>query len=157
MARATGSNASSTRLRACIAVNRFGLGARPGELTTAAADPQGWLLRQISPGAALPPGLGAPTTGDFAAREVLRSKGADGPVRKAINQWAQSTYELEVDAAARAHVTSLNPFAERAVLFWANHFTVSVIKQEVRSSLAPSCARRSGPMSSACSRTCCSP
>src|ERR1700761_8161781 len=29
-----------------IAVLRFGLGARPGELATAASDPQGWLRAQ---------------------------------------------------------------------------------------------------------------
>ena len=30
-----------------IAVLRFGLGARPGELTAAAGDPRAWLLAQI--------------------------------------------------------------------------------------------------------------
>ncbi len=32
-----------------IAVTRFGLGARPGELATASADPRGWLRAQITP------------------------------------------------------------------------------------------------------------
>ncbi|MGD2133487.1 MAG: DUF1800 family protein [Maricaulaceae bacterium] len=32
-----------------IAANRFGLGARPGEIETAASDPRGWLLAQLEP------------------------------------------------------------------------------------------------------------
>jgi len=31
-----------------IAVNRFGLGAKPGELETASADPRGWLKAQLA-------------------------------------------------------------------------------------------------------------
>ena len=50
---------SDPRLDAAIAVTRFGLGARPGELAVAQADPQGWLRAQINPGGAeLPLGLG---------------------------------------------------------------------------------------------------
>ena len=36
-------------LAAAIAVTRFGLGAKPGELLTARDDPQAWLLAQIRP------------------------------------------------------------------------------------------------------------
>src|SRR4051812_48776859 len=32
---------------AAIAVNRFGLGARPGEMEVAASNPQRWLLEQL--------------------------------------------------------------------------------------------------------------
>ena len=42
---------------AAIAVTRFGLGARPGELEAAKNDPKGWLKAQITRGAAdQPPG-----------------------------------------------------------------------------------------------------
>ena len=34
-------------IESVIAVNRFGLGAAPGELAAAGADPRGWLARQI--------------------------------------------------------------------------------------------------------------
>ena len=37
----------AANLDAVIAVNRFGLGARPGELAQAKSDPRGWLLTQI--------------------------------------------------------------------------------------------------------------
>src|SRR6187551_1004342 len=39
--------ASQTSLAAAIAANRFGLGARPGELANVERDPQGWLRRQL--------------------------------------------------------------------------------------------------------------
>ncbi len=39
---------------AAIAANRFGLGARPGELRTIAGDPRGWLRAQLTPEADLP-------------------------------------------------------------------------------------------------------
>jgi uncharacterized protein (DUF1800 family) len=46
-----------------IAVNRFGLGARPGELAEASADPRAWLGAQLSAGAELPAELaGLPTS-----------------------------------------------------------------------------------------------
>ncbi|MBE7219858.1 MAG: DUF1800 family protein, partial [Caulobacteraceae bacterium] len=48
---------SSRSLQAAVAVTRFGLGARPGEIETATADPRGWLTAQIRPeGADLPLG-----------------------------------------------------------------------------------------------------
>lgn len=37
-----------------IAANRFGLGARPGEVATASGDPKGWLLAQLTPERDLP-------------------------------------------------------------------------------------------------------
>ena len=42
---------------AAIATNRFGLGARPGELARVAPDPRGWLAAQLHGGApSLPAG-----------------------------------------------------------------------------------------------------
>ena len=34
---------------AAIAANRFGFGAKPGELAAIAPDPRGWLRQQLSP------------------------------------------------------------------------------------------------------------
>ena len=48
---------------AAIAANRFGLGARPGEIRTIASDPRGWLKAQLSPETAPPAPVAAlPTT-----------------------------------------------------------------------------------------------
>jgi uncharacterized protein (DUF1800 family) len=50
---------------AAIAANRFGLGARPGELARIQADPRGWLRAQLAPEAALPAPLAAlPSTAE---------------------------------------------------------------------------------------------
>ncbi|HEY2590753.1 MAG TPA: hypothetical protein VGI35_04095, partial [Steroidobacteraceae bacterium] len=40
-----------------IAANRYGLGARPGDLTIIGTDPRGWLLGQLAGG---PPRLSTP-------------------------------------------------------------------------------------------------
>lgn len=54
-----------SRDAAAIAANRFGLGARPEELRSIAADPRGWLLEQLVPERAPPPAYTAlPATGE---------------------------------------------------------------------------------------------
>ncbi|MEJ0027256.1 MAG: DUF1800 domain-containing protein [Rhizomicrobium sp.] len=48
-----------------IAANRFGLGARPGEVAAVSADPKGWLLAQLTPERDLPrPLMSLPSTVD---------------------------------------------------------------------------------------------
>lgn len=52
-------------LHATIAVNRFGLGARPGDVEAVAHDPKGWLRAQLTPELRLPAPLAAlPSTLD---------------------------------------------------------------------------------------------
>ncbi len=46
---------SDPKLSAAIAVTRFGLGARPGEIEVAATDPRGWLRAQVRREGADPP------------------------------------------------------------------------------------------------------
>ena len=53
--------------QAAIAANRFGLGARPGEIKSIAGDPRGWLLAQLQPEPATPAQLAAlPSTAQAA-------------------------------------------------------------------------------------------
>ncbi|QUD90080.1 DUF1800 domain-containing protein [Phenylobacterium montanum] len=54
----------SDDLRAAIAVTRFGLGARPGELAAARPDPVAWLEGQIRPGGADQPAGALPDSRD---------------------------------------------------------------------------------------------
>ena len=127
-----------------IAVLRFGLGARPGELAAAAGDPRGWLGTQTrgSVAAAVPAAGAAPLTGSaqifgevMAAREERRARArnaANGPGD------AQSTnllreaylphYRAQVLARARSAALTTRPFAERLVHFWTNHFAISADK-----------------------------
>ena len=66
---------------ATIALNRFGLGARPGEIKTVAGDPRGWLIAQLAPEPSLPAPLAAlPSTRDdtYAFVQWLESLGLTG-------------------------------------------------------------------------------
>jgi uncharacterized protein (DUF1800 family) len=52
-------------LEGVIAANRFGLGAKPGEVAAVSHDPRGWLLGQLTPETELPAPLGTlPSTVD---------------------------------------------------------------------------------------------
>ncbi|MEI9989839.1 MAG: DUF1800 family protein [Rhizomicrobium sp.] len=52
-------------IESVIAANRFGLGARPGEVAAVSGDPRGWLLAQLTPERDLPGPLASlPSTVD---------------------------------------------------------------------------------------------
>jgi len=128
---------------AAIAVTRFGLGARPGELARVARDPQGWLLDQIRPAGADQPqtdpessavriqAFRAYQTGRREMRRADAESDADAserdPVRIAARMLREGT---AMDFLARARLAATTPagFRERWALFWCNHFTVSAVK-----------------------------
>lgn len=126
---------------AAIAVNRFGLGARPGEPLP--ADPRGWLIEQADPRAsayqAMPPALsGQPSSAALAAQFADRQRAlrdasdADKPaVRKQYGEQIRDIYRNAVDARVTSALTTNAPFVERLVHFWANHFAVSIEKPPV--------------------------
>lgn len=128
---------------AAIAVNRFGLGARPGDLREVAADPPGWLLAQLVPEATLPNPLAAlPTTAedqvafflwlrDFykEARAAAASEmGGAANVERSYVQALLPRYAAAVEARFQTAVESVTPFRERLIRFWSNHFVVSAAK-----------------------------
>ncbi len=126
-----------SRLAAAIATSRFGLGARPGEISDAAGDPRGWLEAQIRPGAAVVSGEGLLSTQEvFAARIADASMAGpreagepDEEARRAIQQRiqreAREGLQKEVEARTRHAASTPASFAERWLRFWANHFTVA--------------------------------
>lgn len=135
--------ASPNEMRAAIAVTRFGLGARPGELASVAADPVGWLSGQIRPAEGADQPQAAPETAASRIRdlrvyrqdrEAMRRAQADGevpPDRDPVAIAARLVREgPAVDFLARARLAATTPagFRERWALFWANHFTVSGVK-----------------------------
>lgn len=152
---------NATGSAALSAVNRFGLGARPGELNDI-GQPQDWLLSQIARG---PDGdklfAGLPTSLDYLRGQALfqqtrrkltdeaRSRRntlkKDAEANAAALQQALKPYREEerdkllAEAAARCRVatTTDTPFVERLVRFWSNHFAVSVDKVSVRPLAAP--------------------
>jgi uncharacterized protein (DUF1800 family) len=147
-----------TTREAAIATNRFGLGARPGELADAASDPRGWLLRQLRGAHPAPPEL----AGLAPAAEVLAGFQAGRAERRARRQAAGAAagpatappdpgaaapgpdpvaalvaglrsrvlphYLAAAAARTRVAISTREPFRERLVHFWSNHFAVSVDK-----------------------------
>ena len=149
----------SDRSRAAAsAVNRFGLGARPGDLAQL-TDPESWVLAQVHQplaGASLLAGL--PTSLEYLRREgVVNRKRRDlrrehrglpdqapGPDGKPVNPLAEIYREefgadLQREAVARWRLAAATdtPFAERLVRFWSNHFAVSVDKGPAHLYAAP--------------------
>lgn len=139
-------------LQAAIAVTRFGLGAKPGEIAGAASDPRGWLKAQIRrDGADVPKG-----DGETAARRIADLRGyqeqqrmarqravADGPAAdardpvKAARKMLQDSTGQDFLARAQLGATTDAGFRERWALFFANHFTVAANKLQTAMVVGP--------------------
>jgi uncharacterized protein (DUF1800 family) len=129
-------------LSASLAANRFGLGARPGELDRI-DDAARWLRRQLE---GAPPVLVDPSlrpssetlTRSLELRRQIaqeRKQRKDAPpgeeavqVRTAMKlpQLYRPVYTDEVHARFAHAVSTDRPFLERLTQFWTNHFAVSV-------------------------------
>jgi uncharacterized protein (DUF1800 family) len=137
-------------LKAAVAVTRFGLGARPGEIDAAAHDPSGWLMAQIrSEGAAIPQPAVASGPRLAELRDLQRSRqdarrmaAAQGgaldrdPLKEAQKRLRDETGQDFLLRAQQGAATA-DGFAERWALFWANHFTVSAIKLDTVPLMGP--------------------
>ena len=144
-----------------IAVNRFGLGARPGELGAASIDPRGWLRAQLAGDSALPQALqalpssqailanldemraanafsrgigrmGKGSNGNARARMPLSDDATAGAARDKLfadlGKRGRDLYLKEAAARTLAQIDSAQPLRERLVVFWSNHFTVSIVR-----------------------------
>ena len=133
-----------------IAANRFGLGARPGELTSIGDDPRGWLTAQLKGGAPPFAALGLRPSWEVLAetielrrdqremRRAARKNNTDpadtqAAVEKLLKlpQMYRPIYIDEVSARLAHAVDTDRPFVERLTQFWTNHFAVSVDKVAV--------------------------
>jgi uncharacterized protein (DUF1800 family) len=135
-----------------IALNRFGLGSRPGEVI--AGDPKKALIDQLAKFEARPAALQAlPNKASLAQawmeyQSDKREAKATGKPDKQDETMADANAAKPMDAvkagkvirpvlvqAANARVNvaldSNAGFAERLVHFWSNHFAISVNKQQV--------------------------
>jgi uncharacterized protein (DUF1800 family) len=123
---------------AAIATNRFGLGARPGEIAACAGDPRGWLEAQLKGTAPVirDPGLEGTAT-MVAAIDKVRAQNREAKAEAAVNavvklgEIYRPAYIGEVAARLRQAATTDRPFLERITQFWSNHFAVSVDKAVV--------------------------
>ena len=117
-----------------IALNRFGLGARPDE--PAPADPQRWLLSQFDKYEPLPapwkPVSRTPALVDvwLAQQRAARQapEGQRAGIRESYLRKGREEYVAAVGARTTSALQTTTPFVERLVHFWSNHFAVSVDK-----------------------------
>jgi uncharacterized protein (DUF1800 family) len=145
-------------LPTAIALNRFGLGARPTE--PAPSDPKSWLRGQLGRFEPRPEALAAvPSRGkvvdqlaDYMAEQRMEARakrqampqpasmptadtkpGDELPdsARKFLRQSIRDDYLVMTGARVSAALTSETPFIERLVHFWANHFAISADKLPV--------------------------
>ena len=156
----------SKTLNGAIAVTRFGLGAKPGEMAAAAEDPRGWLKSQVTrEGAEQPPGAlpgsvarfqsfvgyqveiapireqrKTPMTVSMVGEDQALQQRADDKLkeeRRAALQPLLEGVRDEIFARTRLAAATSQAFRERWTLFWANHFTVSTSKLQASVLVGP--------------------
>jgi uncharacterized protein (DUF1800 family) len=142
-------------LDSAIALNRFGLGARPSDPLP--SDPRSWLLKQFAAFQPRPQALAdvpsrstaighladyvMQTRVDAHARRLMRDAslttaeprppmGPD-PMQAQLRRTILDDYVTMNSARLDSALTSTSPFAERLVHFWSNHFAVSIDKLPV--------------------------
>lgn len=125
---------------AAIAANRFGLGARPGELALVGSDGREWLRAQLSGAppaivdAQLTPSADTLAHAQALQREIQAAhKSGDvaqlDAVKKRLPDFLRPVYVAEATARLRQAASGERPFLERLTQFWSNHFAVSTDKQ----------------------------
>jgi len=142
----------SNRVDFAIAVNRFGLGARPGELERI-GQPREWLRGQLAGGAPLLDDPALPSARDVltgaaalllertAPRESAATGAGDAAaasqrarqqqLANRLPRYYRPIYVTDARARLLSAVSTERPFVERLVQFWSNHFAVSVDKVAV--------------------------
>src|SRR3954451_6887363 len=128
---------SSSTLLAAIAAHRFGLGE--ADLAVVGGDARGWLAAQIGPADA-PRGNGLFDTRQalehVAAEREKRQLAKNPPPGMTAEQILAGHYREVTVADVRSRLATAaataRPFAERLQWFWANHFTVSLLKGSTR-------------------------
>ena len=140
-------------LISAIAANRFGLGARPGELAAIGSSGPDWLRAQLDGPAPQIAAEGLQSTAGiltqiYDLRRAIRAArlGAAGTPNdggaaassaaaigafKKLGQLVRPIYMAEASARFRESVSTGRPLVERLTHFWANHFAVSADKSVV--------------------------
>jgi len=109
-----------------IALNRFGLGARPGEARRL-EDPRGWLLDQIG---SSPPTLAATPLEKVEVDGLFRAfiaaqRSQDRERLREMRRQLGEAMQAERANVLTTRLTTTQPFAERWVAFWSNHLCIS--------------------------------
>ncbi len=132
-----------------IALNRFGLGARPND-TLNVESAKAYLLAQLKDfsAKALPGIASTQTAMDSVAaiREIVQDQrkrrkdsgmtAQDSSPEAKVGDAVRPLYVSGIASRMEAALTTPTPFAERLVHFWSNHFTVSGVKPIVTGLIA---------------------
>jgi len=142
-------NIDATHVDAIIAANRFGLGARPGELLRVKSDPRGWLSDQVKGTRAVPEAVARLTPSADVVKKYNAAQDARRDARQeqdsgkrseaalaqrivqGVRQVLVPLYLEQVAARYTVAATTDEPLRERLVHFWTNHFAVSADKVAV--------------------------
>ena len=118
-----------------IAANRFGMGAKPGELKHIGSDYQDWLLTQLDGEDLITKNLNLLSSKEAYKLSLLRnnimptmennSEGMSEQLEFKIADETRPIYEQFVKARSEGIIISKKSFRERLVQFWSNHFAVS--------------------------------
>jgi uncharacterized protein (DUF1800 family) len=111
-----------------IATNRFGLGARPGDIASVGSDPRGWLKAQLRGAPPVLHGSALPSSTTVLATAIDLRKNRDAADAMKIREYFRPLYIEEARARFDSAVATERPFVERLTQFWSNHFAVSVDK-----------------------------
>ncbi len=124
-----------------VAANRFGLGARPGELERIDGRHTSWLKDQLAGPSRLPTVFGdLPKTPQILLdvqqvremRRDARQSYEDRPAPDVVEKYTRIIRRHYIDQTRARYVNAAEtdvPFHERLVHFWSNHFAVSADKQ----------------------------
>lgn len=113
---------------AFIASQRFGLGPKQRDLSALTANPKNWLRKQVRLGQQTSLNLQSSPTDQLVREHVRipRDKRPKTPeARREHRKLGRKIYEQEIEARFNLALATEQPFIERLVQFWSNHFTVS--------------------------------
>ncbi|WP_256646583.1 DUF1800 domain-containing protein [Thermomonas paludicola] len=135
--------------RTVSAANRFGLGARAGELQRIGNDPRGWLLAQLGVAQPIDAFAGLPDSAGYLdlyvqvqkqrkqMRELKAAGDLDAARRVSGRDGLRRAMQQELLLRQGVAVASEQGFRERLVRFWSNHFAISVDKHVAALFAAP--------------------
>src|SRR5712691_4429820 len=109
-------------LEGALVANRFGLGAKPGEIDAASDNPKAWLLNQLTRGEDTTRFADLPPTSELAAQLVKQQQlrqAKDKDALKSFLMQARQTYLREMAARFLVGFETEAPLHERLLRFGA--------------------------------------
>lgn len=118
-----------SRPEAALAAHRFALAPAPGELDRIGNDPRGWLLEQLDAPAGPPAAFsGLPPSSENVLDWWATVRISVSELVRKLRSDYRELWRREAEARLAAALASEQPFRERLVAFWGNHFTCSGVK-----------------------------